>query len=133
MGCWLWTGYLSNGYGHFWGINNKWNQAHRFAYEQLVGKIPKGMDLDHLCRIRNCVNPKHLEPVTRQENLKRGKTGGFRKNSAPDWQLAKTHCPKGHPLFGDNVYYRPKPKGRVCRQCHRERTRLLRAKKDAEI
>ena len=67
--CWLWTGGQSAGYGRF-GFKGRPNLgAHRFAYELLVGPIPPGLDLDHLCRVRNCVNPDHLEPVTRRENL----------------------------------------------------------------
>src|SRR5689334_10590331 len=69
-GCWLWTGYLMpNGYGKFAvsrGINAL---AHRWSYETFVGAIPAGLTLDHLCRVRGCVNPTHLEPVTRRENV----------------------------------------------------------------
>lgn len=67
-GCWLWTASLADGgYGHF----GRW-KAHRYAYETLVEPVPHGLDLDHLCRVRHCVNPSHLEPVTRAENLRRG-------------------------------------------------------------
>ena len=69
--CWLWTGALrGDGYGKF-HVKRKWVYAHRFAYELLVGPIPDGLELDHLCRIRNCVRPSHLEPVTHQENMQR--------------------------------------------------------------
>lgn len=71
-GCWLWTGTIApNGYGYF-AIKGRSQQAHRVAYELLVGPIPDGLDLDHLCRVRACVNPDHLEPVTRSENNRRG-------------------------------------------------------------
>lgn len=87
-GCWLWTQSRSrDGYG--WAsLNNRTHQAHRLAYELLVGKPPVGMVLDHLCRIRHCVNPSHLEPVTNRENLERSTltTTGMKT------------CVKGHEL-----------------------------------
>ncbi len=72
-GCWAWTGALfENGYGAFWDTNNDTNvRAHRAAYQLLRGAIPEGLELDHLCRVRHCVNPHHLEAVTRSENLRR--------------------------------------------------------------
>lgn len=71
--CWFWTGAISrSGYGNFW-TGESYVSAHRWSYEHFVGPIPEGLDLDHLCRVRNCVNPAHLEPVTRQENLRRGR------------------------------------------------------------
>lgn len=75
-GCWLWTGATSpQGYGRFnAGLREDARNvlAHRWSYEHHVGPIPDGLDLDHLCRVRHCVNPEHLEPVTRQENVQRG-------------------------------------------------------------
>jgi hypothetical protein len=71
-GCWNWTKTLfSNGYA-VWFDGHKQTLAHRFLWERLNGKIPKGMTLDHLCRNRKCVNPDHLEIVTRGENVRRG-------------------------------------------------------------
>ena len=69
-GCWLWTGATVRGYGQFWQGDRK-ILAHRFAYVNLVGLVPIGKELDHLCRVRCCCNPAHLEPVTRRENMLR--------------------------------------------------------------
>lgn len=71
-GCWLWCGTVLNGYGQF-SFEGKTVKAHRHSYEALVGPIPIGLALDHLCRNRGCVNPKHLEPVTWQTNIHRGR------------------------------------------------------------
>lgn len=72
-GCWLWTGTLSmKGYGRFNVTDRNNAAAHRFAYESFVGPIPDGLEIDHLCSVRRCVNPAHLEPVTHAENLRRG-------------------------------------------------------------
>lgn len=71
--CWLWEGpTIHDGYGKFEIGRNKHWRAHRFTYSVLVGPIPTGLALDHLCRVRNCVNPDHLEPVTNAENIRRG-------------------------------------------------------------
>lgn len=75
-GCWRWQGRLNHaGYGRFTvggRRDARWVMAHRFAYELLIGPIPEGLELDHLCRQRDCVNPGHMEPVTREENSRRG-------------------------------------------------------------
>lgn len=71
--CWLWTGTIAlNGYGLIYRQGGPLVGAHRLAYEVHVGPIPKGYELDHLCRVRRCVNPAHLEPVTHSENVRRG-------------------------------------------------------------
>lgn len=72
--CWLWTATRTakDGHGRFYPITGKGVLAHRFAYELLVGPIPDGLVIDHLCRVRLCVNPAHLEPVTAEENTRRG-------------------------------------------------------------
>lgn len=119
--CWLWTGAKNpNGYGVFRGVDRT-HIAHRWAYETFVEPCP-GLDVDHLCRVRNCVNPDHLEAVTRQENLLRG-VGLAAQNAA------KTHCPQGHLLSGDNLC--GGTPGRKCKICknkvERERRRRLRA------
>lgn len=91
-GCWLWTKKIdSYGYGT---IQSKWKRkkAHRVAYEFYRGPIPEGMKIDHLCRVRCCVNPWHLEPVTDKENVLRGV--GISAAYA-----RRTHCKNGHELI----------------------------------
>lgn len=115
--CWLWTGYTNpGGYGQFkWGPMPR--LTHRVAYEVLVGPIPAGLQLDHLCRNPACCNPAHLEPVTGRENVLRGDTIAAR-------QSRRTHCPEGHPLAGDNlVAYELRRGQRKCKTCHRDRER----------
>lgn len=113
-GCWLWTGFRNrDGYSRF-SINNRQQQAHRLSYEQMVGPIPEGLQIDHLCRVRHCVNPDHLEPVTGAENVFRG----------DHWQRRKTHCPQGHPYSGANLAIGVRGDGRtfrMCRECRRLR------------
>jgi hypothetical protein len=118
-GCWVWTASkCSAGYGRFVPVFYQSPQlAHRYAYELLVGPIPEGLQIDHLCRNPSCVNPTHLEPVTQLENVRRGDAG---KN-----QTSKTHCPRGHEYTEENVYRVPsRPNGRQCRACRRERNRI---------
>jgi hypothetical protein len=118
--CWLWTASLDTaGYGLF-RVNRKLWKAHRFSYELHIGPIPAGLVLDHVkargCTHTNCVNPAHLEPVTSGENTRRGDLSG---NGAERraFNLAKTHCPAGHPYAGDNLYLKPTSGGRICRTC----------------
>jgi hypothetical protein len=127
-GCWLWTGCQNGtGYGRF----DK-SVAHRFSYQLLVGPVPDGLDLDHLCRVRHCVNPDHLEPVTRSENLRRGILHGpIDGGRAAARQREKTHCPQGHEYTPDNTYSPPsRPSARYCRRCHLEHTWKRRGKEE---
>ena len=112
-GCWLWLGgTVSNGYGKVGvRVNNKQHTrvAHLVIYEHLVGKVPNGLELDHKCRTKLCVNPDHLEPVTHLENQRRG-------TSPVAVAMAKTHCVRGHELSGENLYMTPDGR-RQCRVC----------------
>lgn len=93
--CWEWQGCTESvsGYGAFTPSTGNTVKAHRYAYEEMVGPIPEGLHLDHLCRNRICVNPYHLEPVTCLVNVQRGARG----------RAAVTHCPSGHEYAGDNL------------------------------
>ena len=111
-GCHEWIASRNNnGYGTFAVGGGRSTVAHRWSYEYHVGPIPDGLDLDHLCRNRACVNPDHLEPVTTSTNLHRA-VGMGQANAR------KTHCPMGHPYAGDNLYIPPcRPNNRMCRAC----------------
>ena len=107
-GCWLWLGGVNEGYGRV-RVGRKQAMAHRVMYEREVGPIPKGLTLDHLCRVRSCVNPAHLEPVTTRENTLRG-VGVSALNAQ------KVACVRGHRFDSKNTYHlRGK---RSCRACH---------------
>ena len=108
-GCWEWFGAKSPaGYGTISWLGRD-RPTHRVAYELLVGPVPDGLQLDHLCRNRACLNPEHLEPVTNRENTRRGLLG-----------VLKTHCKHGHEYTTENTRITPEGK-RVCRICHRGR------------
>ncbi len=114
-GCWEWKASRNwGGYGQFWN-GQRTMPAHRFAYELLVGPIPEGLQIDHLCRNRGCVNPTHMEVVTNQENSRRGKA-------------LITHCPQGHPYAGHNLAIQEGR--RRCRRClhNRRKARRKRAR-----
>lgn len=114
-GCWVWGDLDARTYSRV-GVGGRTRLAHRVVWEEVVGPIPEGLDIDHLCRNKACVNPDHLEPVTRAENMLRA-------------EVRRAQCPKGHPYEGDNVIwvrrrgYKP---SQLCRTC---RTEVVRARR----
>lgn len=127
-GCWLWTAYVNRkGYGMVGVGGRKVKYSHRVMYEEMVGPIPKGMQLDHLCRVPCCVNPTHLEPVTPKENTnrspRRGSLSGLRGSAKKNKH--KTHCIMGHEFNEANTLIQNGH--RCCRPCNTEATRVRRA------
>jgi hypothetical protein len=111
--CVIWSGCIqANGYGR---VNGR-GYAHRVAYEQVHGPIPRGLHIDHICRVRSCVNPEHLEAVSQKENNRRA-------------QAARSHCRYGHPLDGVKPY--PGGLSRCCTTCIRQRNAARYPRKEA--
>ena len=112
-GCWNWTASTTpGGYGSLSLPNGERCVAHRFSYEHHVGPIPDGLQIDHLCRNRRCVNPEHLEPVTQRENILRGESTAAQR-------ARQTHCKRGHEFTPDNLVQTVRY--RSCKTCHRQR------------
>lgn len=113
--CWLWTGAIQKpGYGRYSFEGRLW-LAHRWAYETFVGPIPEGLTIDHLCGVKNCVRPDHLEAVTSRENTLRS------PNTMASRHAAKTHCPRNHPYDEANTLV--SGGARYCRKCMADRKR----------
>lgn len=120
--CWVWLASLnSRGYALF-SVEGRARLAHRVAYEALVGPIPDGLTIDHLCRIKRCVNPAHMEPVSVLENIQRAYLAN-----------RPSHCPRGHEYTPENTHVKLRRTGpmagqinRTCRACERA-ARALRA------
>lgn len=125
-GCWLWAGSDDGrrGYGRFRNVNGT-RQAHRISYEMYVGPIPAGLEIDHKCKNPSCVNPQHLRPVTREENMatadKRGLALGGPANGRRN--RAKTHCAHGHAYTPENTIAAKNGTARGCKTCHRNNQR----------
>lgn len=135
-GCWTWDANKRNGYGIF-SVNYTTVGTHRFAYEYLIGPIPKGYEIDHFrmnpgprnapCS-KACCNPDHLEAVTKLVNMQRGRSGQNPNSWAHN--SSKTHCLRGHPYDQENTYYQKG--GRACRACHRAWNRAWKERKKAK-
>lgn len=118
--CWLMKGDPARcGYARFW-LNGRHVPAHRFTYERFVGIIPDNLEPDHLCKVRNCASPLHLEIVSHRDNSLRG-------DSPPANHARKTRCVNGHKFSTENTYLHPVASHRSCRACrnavHRERNK----------
>lgn len=112
-GCWIWTGYITNyGYGSYGMHRGRGGKilAHRMLYQHFIGAIPDTLTLDHLCRNRWCVNPVHLEIVTRGENVLRGVSISTHFKN-------RTHCNYGHEFTPQNTYWHKQRNGKSCREC----------------
>ena len=131
-GCWLWSAAVNQAGYAWYNVSGDPDRGHRVSYEALVGAIPDGLEIDHLCRVRCCVNPDHLEAVPHRVNMHRG--------FAPHGINArKTHCKRGHPFDAANThsYTYARRKGgrlrfetyRLCRACNRENCRQYQRRK----
>lgn len=126
-GCAPWMAAKTSGYGVV-QYNGRVHRAHRVVYECVVGPIPSGLEIDHLCRNRACVNPEHLEAVPQSVN-------NMRSLSASALHARKSHCLRGHELTTDNVYVRKRghKQERFCRECSRMRDAARYARRNSAM
>ena len=111
-GCWLW---MRAGHSAGYGKTGRGEYAHRVSYETMRGPISPELEIDHLCRVRCCVNPDHLEVVSQRVNILRGQSMSAR-------YARRSHCANGHELSPGNLYpVATRPNTRVCRECTRAR------------
>ncbi len=119
-GCWLFLGGLTlKGYAQI-SVDGRLRQAHRVSYEVFVGPIQDGLEIDHLCRVRSCLNPHHLEPVTHAENVKRSSAAAASRERA----RSIVKCKYGHDYTPANTIIQKPHGGRACRICRTEREQL---------
>ena len=123
QGCLVYPTTRADGYARV-RVGGRKRYAHRLVMESLMGMaLPQQLEVDHLCRVRNCINPEHLEIVSHRENVSR-------------YQALKTHCKAGHPYSGDNLYLTSRG-GRACRRCRtdyiREYMRQRRSQRDTAV
>lgn len=143
-GCWLWTGGTTHEpdgrvkYGKLGesigGGKVRYHLAHRLSYEHHVGSIPGDLTIDHLCRVKLCVNPAHMEPVPIAENVRRAADVNWpgRRDPAVKPMTERSHCKNGHEFTEENTLWHSRPKRRsaerVCRTCWTEKSRANRAR-----
>lgn len=121
-GCWVWVGSISGrGYGEVWWKGSK-AFIHVLMHKLFVGDVPTGFEVDHLCKVRCCCNPNHLEAVTHAENVKRSSAW----HHVVKKHKEATHCQRGHPWTKENTYIEPNGKRR-CLECKRQRMKNWRA------
>lgn len=125
--CWICLKGFTTGRGYRGKlINGKWTSMHRLMYTIFIGKIPRDMTLDHLCRRKNCINPFHLEVVTRKENI-------LRSFCPPAMNARKTHCIRGHKFDYKNTRTTGSRGIRECRKCDNLKHRIKKIKLKAKM
>ena len=124
--CWEWTAYRDkDGYGKLRDGKNQ-RPAHRLIFSYFVEQIPSHLHCDHLCQVKHCVNPCHMEPVTPKINI-------YRSANAASLNVQKTHCLRGHPFNETNTRLSPDKRHRICRKCEYEKTKRLRQHKRQKL
>lgn len=129
-GCWIYRGSISpQGYGQV-RVSGRTELTHRVLYAALVGPIPDGLVIDHLCRVRECCNPSHLEPVAQRVNILRGSGPAIAGQYRAAIERAKAECPRGHSYSDANTYI-TRHGHRQCRTCKRAAQAAYRTRKES--